>query len=167
MHLFLHFELELGKSKELITNGKKYNSKRLLKAIFSHQKNNKKGDRLCMKFSLTSNTSVQRCLYPLFQNQCPHFLLSPLFWKLSSQNYLNPKVRINKMVNKHTVDYDLSPSRLPSRIYPLIFLWTSKGLIAPESLLKYFLNLYIPPWFQKNVKFMVKITGKYICPSKN
>ena len=26
---------------------------------------------------------MQRCLYPLFQNQSPHFLLSSLFWKLS------------------------------------------------------------------------------------
>ena len=33
--------------------------------------------------SLWTNTSVQRCLYPLFQNQSPHFLLSSLFWKLS------------------------------------------------------------------------------------
>ena len=35
-------------------------------------KNNKKADRLCMKFSSNSNTSVQRCLYPLFQNQRAH-----------------------------------------------------------------------------------------------
>ena len=28
-----------------------------------------------MKFSSTSSTSVQWCLYPLFQNQRPHFLL--------------------------------------------------------------------------------------------
>ena len=76
------------------------------------------------------------------------------------------------MVSKQTGDYDPSPSRLPSRIYPLIFLWTpkgfispesfltSKGFISPESFLKYFLNLYIPPWFRKSFKFMVKITGK-------
>ena len=35
-----------------------------------------------MKFSSTSNTSVQRCLYALFQNQRPHFLLFPLFQKM-------------------------------------------------------------------------------------
>ena len=52
----------------------------------------------------TSNTNVQRCLYPLFQNQCPHFLLS-----LFSEKYVSPQVRINKMINKHTVDYDTSP----------------------------------------------------------
>ena len=30
-------------------------SKGLLKAIFCHQKSNKKADKLCMKFSLTCN----------------------------------------------------------------------------------------------------------------
>ena len=42
------------------------------------------------------NTSIYRCLYPLFQNQSPHFLLSSLFWNLS------------QIVNKHTVNYQLS-----------------------------------------------------------
>ena len=111
----------------------KYRSKELLKAIFYHQKSNKKADRLCMKFSSISNTSVQRCLYPLFQNP-------PIFWcPLFSENYLNPQVRINKMVNKHTVDYHPSPSRLISRIHPLIFLLTPKGFISPESFLNFFL----------------------------
>ena len=90
----------------------KYRSKGLSKAIFCHKISNKKADRLCMKFSSTPNTSVQRCLYPIFQNQCPHFLLSALFWKLFSENYLNLQVRINKMVNKHTVDYHPSPSQI-------------------------------------------------------
>ena len=103
-----------------------------------------------MKFSSTSNTSVQRCLYLLFQNKCFHFLLSTL-----SENYLNSQVRINKMVNKHTVDYHPSPSQLISRIHTLIFLWTPKGFISPESFLNFFLNLYIPPWLQKSFKFMV------------
>ena len=71
------------------------------------------------------------------------------------------------MVKKHTVDYGPSPSRLPSKIYHLIFLWTPKGFISPESFLKYFVNLYIPPWIWKSFKFMVKITGKYIFVSKN
>ena len=103
-----------------------------------------------MKFSSTSNTSVQRYLYLLFQNQSPHFLL-PIF----SENYLNPQARINKMVNKHTVNYHPSPSQLISRIHPLIFLWTPKGFISPESFLNFFLNLYIPPWLQKSFKFIV------------
>ena len=103
-----------------------------------------------MKFSSTSNTSVQRYLYPLFQNQSPHFLL-PIF----SENYLNPQTRINKMVNKHTVNYHPSPSQLISRIHPLIFLWTPKGFISPESFLIFFLNLYIPLWLWKSFKFIL------------
>ena len=107
--------------------------------FFCKQKSNKKADRLCMQFSSTSNTSVQRCLYSLFQNQSPIFCC-PFF----SENYLNTQVRINKMVNKYTVDYHPSPSQIISRIHPLIFLWTPKGCISPESFLNFFLNLYMP-----------------------
>ena len=120
-----------------------------------------------MKFCSTSNTSVQRCLYSQFQNQCPHFLLSCLFWKLSFEIYLNRQGRISKMVNKHTLDYHPSPSQLTSRIHPRKFLWTPKGFISPESFLIFLLNLYIPPWLQKSFEFMVKITGKiHLCVKK-
>ena len=51
--------------------------------------------------------------------------------------------------------YHPSPSQLISRILPLIFLWTPKGFISPESFLNFFLNLYIPPWLQKIFKFIV------------
>ena len=40
-------------------------------------------------------------------------------------------------------------------IHPLIFLWTLKGFISPESFLNFFLNLYIPQCFQKSFKFIV------------
>ena len=107
----------------------------------------------------------------LFQNQSPIFCC-PLFFK----SYLNPQARINKMVNKYTVDYHPSLSQLISRIHTLIFLWTPKGFISPESFLNFFLNLYIPPWLQKSFKFSVKITANtfvsqkiesvhfYLCP---
>ena len=48
-----------------------------------------------------------------------------------------------------------SPSQWISRIQTLIFLWTPKGFISPESFLNFFLNLYIPPWLQKIFKFIV------------
>ena len=105
------------------------------------------------------HTSVQRCLYLLFQNQCLHFLL-PLFF----EEYLNPQVRINIMVNKHTADCHPSPSQLTLKIHPLIFLWTPKVFISPESFLNFFLKLFIPPWCQI---YGVQTTGKYICESKN
>ena len=75
----------------------------------------------------------------------------PLF----SENYLNPQVKISKMVNKHTVNYHPSPSQLISRIHPLVFLWTPKGFMSPELFLNFFLNLYSPPWLQKSFKFIV------------
>ena len=65
----------------------------------------------------------------------------PLF----SEKYLNLQVRVNKIGNEHAVDYHHSPSALTSRINPLIFLWTPKGLISPEYFLNFFSNLYIPP----------------------
>ena len=83
--------------------------------------------------------SAQRCLYPLFQNLCPHFLLSPLFWKLSQPSGQDQKN------GKQT--YCRLP-QLTSRIQPLIFLWTPKGFIFPEPFLDFFLNLYILPWLQ-------------------
>ena len=58
------------------------------------------------------------------------------------------------MVNEHTVHYHNSPSELTSRMHPLMFLWTPKGFISPECFLNFFSNLFIPPWLQKNFKFM-------------
>ena len=46
---------------------------------------------------------VLSCLYPLFQIQS-HTFCCPLFTK----NCLNPQVRINRIVNKHTANYQLS-----------------------------------------------------------
>ena len=131
--------------------GWKCRSRELLKAIFfCHQKNNKKADRLCMKFSSAFNTSVQRCLYPLFQNQRPHFLLLHLFQRMSQ-----PSVQDLQYLNEHMVDYHPSPSEFTSRIHHLIFLWTPKGFISLEYFLIFFPNLYIPPWLKKCFKFMV------------
>ena len=59
------------------------------------------------------------------------------------------------MLNKNTVDYHPSPSQLISRIHTLIFLWTPKGFISPESFLNFFLNLYIPRWLRKSFKFIL------------
>ena len=94
---------------------------------------------------------MQRCLYPLFQNQSPHFLLSSLFWKLSQplgQDQQNSK-------------------QIYCQLPIIIFLWTPKGFISPESFLNFLLNLYIPPWLQKSFKFIVLTYCKYICESKN
>ena len=74
---------------------------------------------------------------------------------LFSEKYLNPQVRINKMENKHTVDYHPNPSKLTSMIHPLIFLWIPKGFVSPESFWNFFLNLYITPWLWKSFKFKV------------
>ena len=103
-----------------------------------------------MKFSSTSNTCAQRCLYP-------HFKINTVIFccPLVSENYLNSQVRINKMVNKHTVDFHPNPSSSTSSIHPLIFLWTATGFISAESFFNFFLNLYVPPCLRESFKFMV------------
>ena len=86
-----------------------------------------------------------------------YFIINPSIFccPLFSENYLNCKYRINQVVNKHTVDYHPSPSQLISRILPLIFRLTPTGLIFPESLLNFFLNLYILLWLRISFKFIV------------
>ena len=68
---------------ELHNKGMKVQIKRAFKSYFLSPKNNKRADRLCIKFSSTFNKSVLRCLYPLFQNQHPYFLLPHLFRRMS------------------------------------------------------------------------------------
>ena len=103
-----------------------------------------------MKFSSTPNTSVRRCLYPHFKINAPIFCCP-----LISENYLDPQVRINKMVNKHTVDYHPSPLQLTSRIHPLIFLWTPNGFISPELFLNFFPKPVYSTMVAESFKFMV------------
>ena len=82
---------------------------RTVKAIlYLSPKINKKEDKVCMKFSSNPNTSVQRYLNPLFQNQNPLFCCSLFF-----EEYLYPQVR---MVNKYSVNYHPYLSRLTSRV---------------------------------------------------
>ena len=69
----------------------------------------------------------------------PHFLLSSLFWKLSQP------LGQDQQNSKQTY------CQLPI----IIFLWTPKGFISPESFLNFLLNLYIPPWLPKSFKFIV------------
>ena len=101
----------------------------------------------------------------------PYFKISgSIFcWPLFSENYLNPQVKINRMLNKHTVDYHPNPSQLTPRIHPLIFLWTFKGFISPKYLFNFFSNLYISQWLRKSFKFMMLrlLANKYICESQN
>ena len=109
--------------------------------------------------------SIPVCRGPIssISKSVPSFcllFLEIIFWKLSQ---LSGQDQQN---GKQTYCRLPSPSQWTSRIHPLIFLWTPKGFISPETFLNFFLNLYIPSWLRKSFKFMVKITGKYICESK-
>ena len=115
----------------------KVQTKRAFKSYFCHQKIIKK-QKGALNF-LQPEVKMCRGFYiPYFKINVPSFC-----WPLFFEEYLNPQVRINKMVNEHTVDYQPSPSELTSRIHPFIFLKAHKGFISPE----YF--------SQKSFKFMV------------
>ena len=104
-----------------------------------------------MKFLLPPIPVCRGAYIPCFKINAPIFSCL-----LFSENHLNPQVRINKMVNKHTVDYKPSTWQLTSRIHPLIFLWTPKGFFSPESFL-IFSETGIPPWLRKSFKFIVSL----------
>ena len=81
--------------------------------------------------------------------------------------YLNPHVRINKLINEHTVYYHPTPSGLTSRISPHISI-DSLGIY----LFRIFAEFVLKPVYPTMVgdDFQVyggKITGKCICESKN
>ena len=98
---------------------------------------------------LNPTKGVQGCLYLLFQNQCTHFLLLFLFWRIT-------QIRMNKMVNDHTVDYHPSSSELTSRISHLIFYFYKLLMVclSQEYWLNFFSNLYVQPCLGKFFKFM-------------
>ena len=105
-----------------------------------HQKNNKKPDRLCMKFSSNPNASVQRCLNPLFQRT---LFRCPSFPRLSQ-----PKFRINKIV--HSVDSHPRPLRLVSRTHSFIFHFSIPSL-----------GVYLSPWYL--LIFFFKLVYSTMC----
>ena len=100
--------------------------------VFCHQKNNKKADSLYMKLSSTKSAGVQSVCIPYFKINTLIYCCPRLF-----EEYLNPQVRINKMVNDHSVNYHPNLSGLISRIDPLKFLWIHYRFISPEYLLSF------------------------------
>ena len=70
---------------------------RAFKSFFFVTKNNKKADSFSMKFSSAPNTSVPRCLNPLFQNRrpIPHSPQPPSNVRCS--DYWKMYVRVKKL----------------------------------------------------------------------
>ena len=80
-----------------------------------------------------SNTDVH-----YFKINPPTFCC-PLFWNLSQP------LGQDQQNSKQTY------CQLPI----IIFLWTPKSFISPESFLNFLLNLYIPPWLPRSFKFIL------------
>ena len=120
-------------------------SRKLLKAVlFCHQKNIK-GDNHYMKFPSSPNNSVyQVSRHSLFQSHHSLFC-RPLFLK----KYHNPQVRINKNVNKHSVNYHFR--NLPSHL-------SEDSLVLSLSLSRNFVE-FVVVWKHFQI-CSLQITGK-------
>ena len=120
VHLFFTSESQLGKLKEFNNEGRRYRSRELLKAtLFCHQKNNEKADRLCMKFSSTSNTSVQQVHQLQISKSMLHYSVAPSLSKNISTN------RVGSMKWKmNSFNYTFGPSGLNPSIHLLWLLQT-------------------------------------------
>ena len=81
-------------------------------SFFVHKRLSKSRQALHETF-FNLNTSGQRWLNLVFQNQELLFLLPPLF-----KEYFNPLVRFHKMINKVSI-YNSCPSGLILRVHPL------------------------------------------------
>ena len=110
---------------------------------------NKKGDMLCLKFSSIPNASVLQVLNPFIQNKRPLILLRILFQRISIQ------VRVNKIINEHSADYETSPSELTSDTWSHISIDSLEFYLSQEFLLDFLSNLNIPPWLGKIFKLML------------
>ena len=78
-----------------------------------------------------------------FKINLPHFLLPSLFWKLSQP--LGQDKQNSKQIY----------CQLPI----IIFIWTCKGFISPESFLNFLVNLCISPWLQRFQIYSIKTTA--------
>ena len=112
------------------------------------------------KETSTSSTSVLQVLNPLFQNQRPLILYRILFQRISIQ------VRINKMINEHSVDYKTSSSGLTLKYIVSYFY----RLLGALFLLRIFVGFSLKPEYSimvgENFQIYVIITGKCIYEPK-
>ena len=76
-----------------------------------------------MKFS-NSSTSVKSCLYPLFCNHWPCFLLPPLFWRISQ-----PSGQDQQNGKRTYCQLQPFPFRVKKWIWLFLLMLTSKNLL--------------------------------------
>ena len=89
---------------------------------------------------------------------------SSFCWFFFFEEYLNPQIRIDKMVNEQSAIYQPSPLEFSLKNASSHILINSLGLyISQKYFFNFLSNLYIPSWLEKIFKFMVflvfQITG--------
>ena len=139
--------------------GRRYRSREPLKAtLFCHQKINEKADMLCMKFSSTSNTSVQQVSQLQISKSMLHYSVAPSPSKNISM--------INEMENEQF--------QLPFWSFRIKLKYTSSlvatdpiGLYVSEYLLNFILNQHNQLIKEKLSIYGIQITRKCNCVSKN
>ena len=89
----------------------KCRSRKPLEAIIFYQTKTIKTQRLLIKLCSTANTSSRRELKALFENQHSLVLIRSLF-----QRHLNSQFRINKIINKDSINYCSGTSESISKI---------------------------------------------------
>ena len=142
--------------------GSKCRSRELLKAIFCHQKN-KKADRLCMKFSSTPDTTVRRCKYPLFQNQCSHLLLPHFFERITQDSGQAQQNGKGTYFWLPTLSFRINLTDTPSHIC-----MDSLGVYLSRIFVDFLLKTVYPTMVVEKFQiYDVKFTGKCICESNN
>ena len=132
--------------------------KRAFKSYFLSLKKTKKADRLCIKFSSNSSTGVQRCLYPLFQNQRPYFLLPSLFRRISQpsgQGEQNGKQTYCRLPPySFRINFKKTPSHTPL---------DSQGVYCSRIFLEFLLKPVYPTMVAEKFQiYGVKITGRVL-----
>ena len=143
-----------------IMNVWKYRWKGLLKAINFLQKSNKKADSLCMKFSSTSSTSVQRCLYPKIN--APIFCC-PFFWKLSQPSGQDQQNGKQTYCWIPPYSFSINVKDTASHIS-----MDSEGVYLSRIFLEFFPKpVYFTMVAGKFLIHGIKITIKHICQPKN
>ena len=144
--------------------GWKYRSREFSKDTFYQQKEQKKQTDSTCNF-LQPPIQVGRGAY------IPYFKINAFIFSCSFffEEYLNPQVKINKMVDEHTVNYHPTPLELISRIgYTLSYYYGLLRGLSLQDISWVFSRTVCPIVVAKKFQIHgVEINGKYICESKN
>ena len=116
---------------------------RAFTTFFWSQKEREIANRLCIKFSLTVNISVQKCLY-ISLISTPFFPAGPCFSNISNRQFRIKKTNILWVTTLVFQDW-------PQNTSSHTCMDSLDFYLTPEYLLNFLSNLHIPPLLEKIV----------------